>query len=51
MDNIEIVSLELINSNKDAIRRAREAFLISKSKIFQPVLVVKKFNTFFMYPL
>ena len=32
MDNIELVALELINSNRDAIRKAIEAFLISKGK-------------------
>lgn len=42
MDNIEIVALELINLNKDAIRRTREAFLIFKSKTFQPGLGARK---------
>ena len=32
MDNIELVPLELMNSNMDAIRKAREAFQISKGK-------------------
>jgi len=36
MDNIELVPLELINSNKDAIRKARETFLISKGKTLEP---------------
>ena len=36
MDNIEIVRLELINSNRDAIRKAREAFLIFKGKTLEP---------------
>ena len=30
MGNIELVPLELINSNRDGIRKAREAFVISK---------------------
>ena len=29
IDNIKLVPLELITSNRDAIRKAREAFLIS----------------------
>ena len=36
MDNIEFVPLELITSNRDAIRKAREAFLISKGKTLEP---------------
>jgi len=36
MDNIELVPLELINSNRDAIREARETFLISKGKTLEP---------------
>ena len=36
MDNIELVPLELITSNRDAIRKAREAFLISKGKTLEP---------------
>ena len=36
MDNIELVPLELITSNRDAFRKAREAFLNSKGKTFEP---------------
>ena len=36
MDNIELVPLELITSNRDAIRKVREAFLISKGKTLEP---------------
>ena len=36
MDNIELVPLELITSNRDTFRKAREAFLISKGKTFEP---------------
>ena len=36
MDNIELVPLELITSNRDDIRKAREAFLISKGKTLEP---------------
>ena len=32
IDNIELVPLELITSDRDAIHKAREAFLISKGK-------------------
>ena len=36
MDNIERVPLETIISNRDAIRKAREAFLISMGKTTEP---------------
>ena len=36
MDNIKLAPLELITSNRDAIRKAREAFLISKGKTLEP---------------
>ena len=36
MDNTELVPLELITSNRDATRKAREAFLISKGKTLEP---------------
>ena len=36
MENIELVPLELITSNDSAIRKKREAFLISKGKTFEP---------------
>ena len=38
MDNvyIELIPLELITSNRDAIRKARKAFLISKGKTLEP---------------
>ena len=32
LNNLELIPLELINSNRDAIRKAREAFLIYKGK-------------------
>ena len=36
VDNIELIPLELITSNRDAIRKAREAFVISKGKTLEP---------------
>ena len=37
MDNIKLVGpLELSNSNKDTIRKVKEAFLISKGKTLEP---------------
>ena len=33
---LELIPLELINSKRDAIRKAREAFLIYKSKTLEP---------------
>ena len=34
--DIEHIPLELINSDRDGIRKAREGFLISKGKILEP---------------
>ena len=36
LKNLELIPLELINSNRDAIRKAREAFLIYKGKTLEP---------------
>ena len=36
LNNLELIPLELINSNRDAIRKAREAFLIYKAKTLEP---------------
>ena len=35
-EHLELIPLELINSNRDAIRKAREAFLIYKAKTLEP---------------
>ena len=48
MDNIELVPLELINSIRDTIRKASEAFLISRGKIGVTKFIL---FSFFMYPL
>ena len=37
MDNIELIPLEVITSNRDAIRKARKAFLISKGETLGPL--------------
>ena len=37
-NNIELVPLELVTLNRDAIRKAREAFLITKGKTFEPYI-------------
>ena len=42
MDNIELVPLGLITSNRDAIYKEREAFLISKGKAFEPFWLNKR---------
>ena len=34
--DIELILLELINSDRDGIRKAREGFLISKGKTLEP---------------
>ena len=36
INNIELIPLELINSNRDGIHKARKAFLISKGKTLEP---------------
>ena len=36
LNNQELIPLELINSNRDAIHKAREAFLIYKGKSLEP---------------
>ena len=36
INDIELIPLELIHSNRDSIRKAREAFLISKGKTLEP---------------
>ena len=36
LNNLELIPLELINSNRDAIRKAREAFLIYRGKTLEP---------------
>ena len=36
LNNLELIPLELSNSNRDAIRKARGAFLIYKAKTLEP---------------
>ena len=36
INNIELIPLELIKSNRDGIRKEREALLISKGKTLEP---------------
>ena len=36
INNIELITLELIKSNRDGIRKAKEALLISKGKTIEP---------------
>ena len=36
INDIDLIPLELIHSNRDSIRKAREAFLISKGKTLEP---------------
>ena len=36
INDIELIPLELIHSNRESIRKAREAFLISKGKTLEP---------------
>ena len=48
LNNLELIPLELINSNRDAIRKAREIFLIYKGKTLEPSGMnrLTKFNPF-----
>ena len=48
LNKLELIPLELINSNRDAIRSAREAFLIYKGKTLEPSRLnrLTKFNPF-----
>ena len=57
MDNIELIPLELITSNRDGIRKAREAFLICKGKTLEPFGLNRRdeiwsiyFLFFYIYP-
>ena len=36
LTDIELIPLELINSKRESIRRARESFYIDKAKTMQP---------------
>ena len=36
LNNLELMPLELVNSNRDAIRKVREAFFIYKGKTLEP---------------
>ena len=36
LNNLQLIPLELLNSNRDAIRKAREAFLIYNGKTVEP---------------
>ena len=49
MGNIELVPLELITSNSGAIRKAREAFLISKGKTLEPFGLNRRDETWSIY--
>ena len=47
--NIELIPLELINSNRDGIRKAGEAFLISKGKTLEPYGMNRRYETSSIY--
>ena len=49
MGNIELVPLELINSNRDGIRKAREAFVISNGKTLEPFGLNKRDEIWSIY--
>ena len=40
--DITLIPLELIKSNRDSVRKAREAYLIERGKIFKPLGMNKK---------
>ena len=39
---ITLISLELIKSNRDSVRKAREAYLIERGKTLEPLLGINK---------
>jgi len=45
INDIEVIPLELIHSNRDSIRKAREAFLISKGKTLEPQKINRRDET------
>ena len=50
MDNIELIPLELITSNRDGIRKAREAFLIpAKGKTLEPFGLNRRYEIWSIY--
>ena len=49
INNIELIPLELIHSNRDSIRKAREAFLISKGKALEPHGINRRDVYFYFY--
>ena len=40
--DITVISLELIKSNRDSVRKAREEYLIERSKTLEPLGINKK---------
>ena len=40
--DITLILLELIKSNRDSVRKAREAYLIDRGKTFEPLGINKK---------
>ena len=40
--DITLISLELIKSNRDSVRKAREAYLIERGKTLEPLGINKK---------
>ena len=48
INDLEPIFLELINSNRDGIRKAREAFLISKVKTLEPCGMNRPWHTFLL---
>ena len=51
LTSIELIPLELIHSSRDALRKAREAYLIERGQTLEPKGInEKKFNLMF-YPL
>ena len=49
-NDMTLIPLELIKSNRDSVRKAREAYLIERGKTLEPLDMNKKdeSNTFFI---
>ena len=43
--DMQFVSLELVKSNRDSVRKAREAYLIEKGQTLEPHVLNKKDET------
>ena len=43
--DLQLIPLELVNSNRDSVRKAREAYLISRAKCLKPLGMNRRDDT------